>query len=40
MKNENDKICNLIINLKGRKKLLPLRNKPNLLVQFSLIVII
>jgi len=40
MKNENDKICNLIINIKERKKLEPLRNKPNLSVFIFINIII
>ncbi len=37
MINEKDKICNLMINQKGRKKLKPLAVKPILLVRIFLI---
>ncbi len=40
MKNENDKICNLINNFKGKKKLKPLGVKPTLLVLINFIIII
>lgn len=39
MKLDNDKICSLIVNLKGRKKLKPLGTKPNLLVLLKLMFI-